>query len=286
MESLKFPKKHHWSIVLGAVYFVMATTLCVFSYVTYAWFTSNRSVEVNFANLSADKDISFRLKYFDQNGQLGYQRSLASTYTSAAGFSYVFGTSNTGSFLDATLESDTAASYAPGYATSYAIEVTNEGTGTKKVGLFLNRFSSVASTVYYSDSTCTTGIALSEAMRVYTSYVSASDDGALTTAASTFLTATSPTNYFSHTEGTTSGGTTLATPELWGPTSGITLTGGARAVIFVSFYFTNESSTFYSYSATDGADATKMYYIHNTEGDSNVYKALKIAFSSLSLVLL
>jgi hypothetical protein len=252
-------------------------------HVTFAWFTSKRSTEINFANLSADKDISFRLKYFDHNGQLGYQRSLASAYTSETGFSYVFGDYTTASFLDATIESDTAASYAPGYATSYAIEVTNEGTGTRKVGLFLNRFSSVASTTYYSDSDYTSGIALSEAMRVYTSYVSASDNTVLTAAASTFLTASAPTNYFSHTEGTPSTGTTLANPELWGPSSGITLSGGARAVIFVSFYFSNEASTFYSYSATSAADATKMHYTHNVNGDSNVYKTLQIAFSSLSL---
>lgn len=275
-------RKHHFSLILSLIYSVILFTTGVFSYVTYAWFSQTRQAEVNFASISIDSGISFRLKYLQANGTLGYEKTKVSSITSASDFSYVLGSTTSASFVDATSLSDTACSYSPDYATSYAIEVTNDGTNAKQVSFSLTHFSSVASPQFYSDSAFTTGIALSQAMRVYSATSLETSSAALTTAASAFMNSSSLTNHFTHSEGTPSTGTTLASPESW-LDNDLVLPGGATGVIFLSFYFSNASDTFYSYSATKPDDATKFYYVLDQSGDSNVYKGLSIAFSQLSL---
>jgi hypothetical protein len=286
MKTKAWKRKHWMTIILSAIYAVCAACLCVFSYVTYAWFSTTRTAEVNFASLKVDEGISYRLKAFTGNGSIGYERSQASTYTSASTFSYTLGPTTTASYVDVSA-SETSTSYAPGYAASYSIEITNEGDGPKTIALNLTHFASLASTACYSDAAYSQGISLSQAMRVYASFPTNTADGDLKKDAEDFMIDSNPTNYFvpanATTDGDGKGGYSYSDPEAWGGSSGISLAGGATGVLFISFYFSNENSTFYSYVSTDESDTTKSYYKASTAGDSNVYKGLNIAFSRLDI---
>lgn len=271
------------SLFLSAVYCVLMVSLAAFSYVTYAWFTTNRTAQVNFASLSVSKGINASLKVFRYNQTFtgtGDSKVFTGNYY---GYEYlqVGALVPTVSYSDDFLAPSDAASltntvYYPGYASSYLVEISNLDSLSKNVGVYLAQYTSVAGTCLKS-----TGdhpaIALAEAMRVYVGTSTETlGSAAWNSAAQTFLTTLHDSDsgsVFQKSEGTSSSGNVLASPEAWG--SGLNLPANGTLSFFITVYFANFPSTFY---ALDSADA---YYTASLSGNSNVYSGLSIAFNRL-----
>jgi hypothetical protein len=258
--------------LLGSLLF----TLSAFSYLSYAWFTSQKTTSVNFSNMKLVTGFSVKVKYLSYNGQIengvttyhGYKRSDITTLD--ASFSY---SSNFLTPEDTTSTGPLGGRYfAPFYASTYCFEITSD-EGLTSFQVFLSSFSSPASTTEYSDS-LSAYISLSEAVDVYTAY---SDGTNLDADAKAFLEATTgdgATDRFSHT------GTSLeeGTADSWNPTGTMKTPASGPAYFFVTEYFTNDSATFYS-----PVSGSANHWVHDVNGTSNPYQGLSIVLSGASV---
>ena len=272
-DKLYYKKK---AAILIAIYSFALLAIGTGSYVTMAWFTSQRTAQVNFASLSVSEGFSVSARYLSYNANTdgtntvynGYKRNeittLDTSFTYADNFIAITDTSTSGPLGNHY--------FAPLYASTYCFEVTYDG-GNMGFNVALNAFTSPASSTCYSD-TLSSYVSLSEAIEVYTGY---SDGTALDSDAKAFLEATtgdSVTDRFSHTDGGASG-----VAESWNTASGMSVPSGGKAYFFVTVYFSNDPSTFYS--AVSGSSG---HYVHDTtNGDSNVYQDLSITFTDLGL---
>jgi hypothetical protein len=259
-----------------ALYGSLLFSLGSFTYLSYAWFTSQRTVSTNFNSIKVTSGFSLKIKYLSYNSSLngttpvyhGYKRAdiatLDTSFTYASNFLEVTDTSSSGPLG--------GIYFAPLYASTYCFEVTYDG-GATPFNVYLSSFSSPASTTAYSD-TLSAYISLSEAVDVFTGF---SDGTNLDSDAKAFLEATtgdSATDRFNHT------GTSLAadTYDSWNPSASMNSVDGGTAYFFVTEYFSNDSSTFYSpVSGSDG------HYVHDTAGNSNPYQGLSIVLSGVTL---
>lgn len=272
-DKLYYRKK---AAILISLYSFLLLAIGTGSYVTLAWFSGQRTATVNFAALSVSNGFTVNARYLSYNAQTdgsntvynGYKRNeittLDASFSYATNFVAVTDTSSTGPLGNHY--------FAPLYASTYCFEVTYDG-GNMGFNVALNAFSSPASATAYSD-TLSSYVSLSEAIDVYTGF---SDGTNLDSDAKAFLEATSgdnATDRFSHTN---SGASDLV--DSWNTAAAMSVPSGGKAYFFVTVYFSNDSSTFYS--AVSGSE---NHYVHNTtNGDSNVYKNLSITFTSLGL---
>lgn len=274
IKDKKFYRKR--SLILLFVYSLTILTLGTCTYASLAWFTPKRTADLNFSSITVGEGFSVKVKYLSYNAQTdggktyfhGYKRSDITTLDSS--FSY------TSNFLDTdtyeTLDPLGNAYFAPLYASTYCFEITYEGDETS-FGISLSSFSAPASTTEFSDS-LSDYISLSEAIDVFTAY---SDGTDLDAEAKAFLEATSgdaAVDRFSHT------GVSLPEDQYdsWNPASTMTLARGGTGYFFVTEFFSNDSSTFYS-----PVEGSANHWIHDTNGTSNPYQGLSIVLLGVSL---
>lgn len=276
---------------MSILYTGAMVSLAIFSYITYAWFTTQTNATVNFASMKVDSGISANLKYCKQNGgkdnyYLGYAKGNQTTLFNKANWDTYANNFSTPTNLSAQYNQI----YAPGYASSFSIEIKNDSISSKNVNVYLRKFVSVGSTLYFTDDD-NKPIALDRAMDVYTGCIVTDDASALTTYARGFLqsdTANSDdgvtVDRFAHTEATASTG--LAVEDQWNGNT-ITLASGKTAYFFITLYFSNADSTLYKVSGSDAtsSSAASHYQVTQTAsadgGSSNVYSGLSILFSEL-----
>lgn len=264
------------TVILTFIYSLSVLALGTSAYASLAWFTSQREVEVNFSSMMLGDGFSATIKYLSYNSQSedgktyyhGYRKSDIGSLDS--NFSYSTNFLSVDSLgIDGPLGNRY---FAPLYASTYCFEVKYDG-GPISFRVLLSAFSSPASATEYSDS-LSSYISLSEAINVYTGY---SDGTNLDADAKAFLEASTgdgATDRFNHT------GTSLAENEMdsWNPTSSMSITTGGTGYFFVTEYFSNDSSTFYS--PVSGSD---NHWVHNTEGTSNPYEGLSILLTGMSI---
>jgi hypothetical protein len=258
--------------VVGSLLFTMAA----FSYLSYAWFTAQRTVNANFTNIKVTSGFSVKVKYLSYNGQTengvttyhGYKRgditSLDTSFTYAGNFLSADDTSSTGPLG--------GRYFAPLYASTYCFEISYDG-GEAPFNIFLSSFSSPASTTEYSDS-LSAYISLSEAVDVYTAY---SDGTNLDADAKAFLEATTgdgASDRFSHTGSSLEAGTA----DSWNPTASMKTSKSGPAYFFVTEYFTNDSATFYS-----PVSGSANHWVHDVNGTSNPYQGLSIVLTGVTV---
>src|SRR5574344_1179499 len=270
-DKLYYRKK---AAILIAIYSFVLLALGTGSYVTMAWFTGQRTAQVNFASLSVSEGFSVKARYLSYNAHSdggntvynGYKRNeittLDTSFAYADNFVAITDTSSTGPLGNRY--------FAPLYASTYCFEVKYDG-GPISFRVLLSAFSSPASATEYSDS-LSSYISLSEAINVYTGY---SDGTNLDADAKAFLEASTgdgATDRFNHT------GTSLAENETdsWNPTSSMSITTGGTGYFFVTEYFSNDSSTFYS-----PVDNSANHWVHDVNGTSDPYQGLSISLNGV-----
>jgi hypothetical protein len=272
-------------VILSVVFALAMVSLASFSYISYAWFASQRTASVNFANMQISQGLTYTLYSFNGNEASsssttnnGYKLSDAATLAPT-------GSTYTSLFKSIDVSTDEGlkqlgknAVFSPSYASTFVVEVKNNDTYGSHIGLYLKAFTaSVTSNKYHSSDT-SKPFSLAEPMEVYTGF---SDGSNLDADAVSFLQGTmsdSLTNRFTVTEPGD-----LANPLDWGSdlSRGTSISSDGTCYFFVTFYFSNDPSTFYSYSSTTGDDS---YYTQSNTGDSNVYENLTMAFTSLAIL--
>jgi hypothetical protein len=271
--------KHYYrkkTVILTFIYSLTVFTLASCTYATLAWFSSQRSASVNFESITVGAGFSVKMKYLSYNAQTedgtvyyhGYKRADISTLDTS--FSYA---QNFIAFDETTTSGPLGSDhFAPLYASTYCFEVTFSSGGVS-FDAALTSFTAPASTTEYSD-TLSSYICLSEAVDVFTGY---SDGTNLDADAKAFLEATTgdaATDRFSHTGSSLTEGES----DSWNPANTMTILEGGVGYFFVTEYFSNDSSTFYS--PVSGSD---NHWVHNTEGTSNPYEGLSILLTGMSI---
>jgi hypothetical protein len=269
------PKYKKRALLLSAIYCAAMFSLAAFAYVSLAWFTSRRTASVNFASATVEDGLSYKIHYFTKNHEtgsyMGYHPSEVTSETTidyASDFPEVTDTTASGPLGNQNFD--------PTYASTFVFEISNVNV-QESVGVYLSEFTAAYSTTKYDDDNSKL-ISLSEAMRIYTGYTN--DAATLSTYAKSFLTtsyADLTDSKFNHKD---SGGP-LATPESWGIN---TISQNTTGYFFLTMYFSNDASTFYSplsSESTTGTDGYVHYKHDTTNGNSNVYKGLSIVFNSL-----
>jgi hypothetical protein len=306
------------ALLLSGLFTAAMFSLSVFSYVSFAWFLGNRTATVNFASMTVNgSGLAASVKYFEKNAKTvssttyydGYDVKALTASTYFNSFTYA------SDFLDpgASMAPFSMARFNPGYASSYSIEVTNSSSTPKSVGLFLLTYLATSSSANYHVAETVAGHAyaqtdpfnLCEATRVYSAWTVASDPTATGKAflAKSFVDSASSLtlddavgNVFSgHTDGGSSP-IALVTPESWMPASPAAIPAGGKGYLFVTFYFSNDSSSYYYLSTATYGDGYAHYaktssVSTQSTATSNGYMATAaltpaIAFTSLSLTLI
>lgn len=295
MASSWFRKLKRKPALIGSVLvFVLSLGLATYASITLAWFSTTRTATVNFASMQVEGGLEASTKYCSYNqessGNGGYSKDgLTASKLTSDNKTYAQ------LFLSSTGADDLGTGYfAPKYCSSYVIEVSNPTSHPINFGTYLVAYNEtvLATKVDGDNLTPASYISLARAMRVYTAY-SLSTGADLLTASRTFLSSsfsssgTENAGVFSHTEAVTATGTpkvfNLTTPESWNPGgTSIALSSGATCYFFISIYFSNDSSTFYSEtSSVTENNVTTTTYNKSTSGNSNCYTGLSIAFTSI-----
>lgn len=301
--------------MLSALFATGMFSLAAFSYLSLAWFMNQRTATVNFASMQVSGGLSVSVRYFDKNATAansttyfeGYDVKALSASTYFDSFAY------SRDFLDPGTSPApfSMARFNPGYASSYCLEISNSASSPLDVALYLLAYKASASSTNFHVGETVNGHAyaetdafnLCEATRVYTAWTVASDP---TSAGKTFLaksfadSALSATlndgigNVFlNHTDGGASA-ISLVTPEKWMPAMPEAIPGNGKGYLFVTFYFSNDSATYYRLSTATYADGKSHYdkTASATTGaiaTSNAYMATadstpSIAFTTLSVI--
>ena len=235
----------------------------------YAWYSANRQASLSVTSISAESGISFDFYYFNYNSGQGYEP--ANIDDTEVLFPSAFTKDTTASF--------SIPKFAPKHRYTYALKITSGFAYQRSISLLLSRFTSIASNSKFfyigDDNTAAAyGIRLAEAINIYgksydlmssttvdvTDQIT-SEEGSADLAKTSFY--TNPKN----------DSTTVFAPDA--PIASCTSGGSdtSTKVIIFSVEFSNAASTFYSGtpdSSTDGKD----YYLHDTDGNSNVYSSL------------
>jgi len=273
-DKLYYRKK---AAILIAIYSFVLLALGTGSYVTMAWFTGQRTAQVNFASLSVSEGFSVKARYLSYNAHSdggntvynGYKRNeittLDTSFAYADNFVAITDTSSTGPLGNHY--------FAPLYASTYCFEVKYDG-GNMSFNVALNAFSSPASTTAYSD-TLSSYICLSEAIDVYTGFSNGTN---LESDAKAFLEATTGDNASDRFTRTSDGASGIV--DSWNTASAMTIPSGGTGYFFVTIYFSNDPTTFYK-----AVSGSANHYVRgdSTTGDSNVYQDLQITFTDLGL---
>jgi hypothetical protein len=274
MKNRLYYKKK--AAILIAIYAFALLGVGTGSYVTMAWFTGQRKAEVNFASLKISEGFTVAVRYLSYNSHTdgsttvydGYKRNEITTLDTS--FTYA---TNFVTVTDTSLNGPLGNHYfAPLYASTYCFEVTYDG-GDMPFNVNLSAFTSPASSTQYSD-TLSQYVSLSEAIDVYTGFSNGTN---LDSDAKAFLEATSGdavADRFNHTDG---GGSSLV--ESWNTASTMTIPSGGKGYFFVTVYFSNDSSTFYS-----PVSGSANHWVRDTaSGNSNPYQDLSITFTDIGL---
>jgi hypothetical protein len=305
------------ALLLSGLFTAAMFSLSVFSYISFAWFLGNRTATVNFASMTVNgSGLAASVKYFEKNASTsgsttyydGYNVKTLTASTYFDTFSYA------SDFLDPGTSTApfSMARFAPGYASSYCIEVTNSSSTPKNVGLFLLAYLASSSSASYHVAETVNGHAyaetdpfnLCEATRVYSAWtVDAPTATGKTFLAKSFTDSASSSTandsvgnvFVGHTDGGSSS-ISLVTGESWMPSSTAAIPSLGKGYLFVTFYFSNDSSTYYYRSTATYADGYAHYAktagaTTQATATSNGYMAAagstpSIAFTTLSLTLI
>lgn len=264
------------ALLLTLLYSLVIFTLGTCTYVSLAWFSSNRKSSVNLSSMKVASGFSISTKYLSYNAQVegydtfyhGYKRSDITSLDT--GFTY---DQNFLSIQDMGSYGPLGNHYfAPLYASTYCFEISYDGGGVS-FGVSLTSFSAPLSATEYSDS-LSSYVSLSEAIDVFTGY---SDGTNLDADAKSFLEATSgdgAADRFNHTGAAMPDGET----DSLNPTQTMNILSGGKAYFFITILFSNDSSTFYS-----PVSGSANHWVHDTAGTSDPYKTLNFALSGVSI---
>lgn len=299
------------AVLLSALCTAFTVSLAAFSYISFAWFTSQRTATVNFSSLKVGGGMEVSVDYCKLNinggkssatASNGYKLSEApslvtSNFSSSYAYDNLFTSGDTAHY---------ATSYmAPLYASTFAIKVSNpDGNNPVTPVLYLTGFTTPRSTtdaIGEGTGTYTLGdyFSLNQALRVYCSYSTgtASEiqtfltksfvDSSITTEGSVYDTtddvfkdSTTSAKYVMNKGATTSNA--VSCEDKWA--TGSSIAGGGVGYFLITIYLSNDSSTFYSKvgETTVGSSTVSLWQTDATTGNSNPYQSISgFAFSNL-----
>ncbi len=260
-------------LLTGAFSLGMAA-LTAYSYVTYAWFAANRAATVNFASLTVEGGLEAKVRYFRQNktvqGSTAYYQGYGVKGLDLTGFSY------SGDFLDPGADPApfAMAGFAPGKAMSYCVEIANPTSQPIDAGFYLTSYRATASSTAHHVAETVGGMTygpedafnLTEATRVYSAFATADPTGAgASFLQKSFLDSqTDPlqsddvgNRFVGHAE--TGSPVNLTPPDNWMPGGKGTIPSQGTGYLFLTFYFSDDSSTYYHRSTHDYGDGKTHY---------------------------
>ncbi len=247
--------------------FSLAAAITSLGYVTYAWFQSTKSQNLELLSVSTEEGLTYSLKYLLDNGEEGYPSpSLSSVDENVTVTNYGANFQPVASnFHELGIPFKM-----PSYRLTYALEVYSAEVGyDQNIVVTLASFTSPGSTVYYDNAT-DEPIKLATAIDIYTTVI----DGSLTNAekttlASAFVEADAPSaDRFDGSEGPK----TLLTSPL------LASVGEQSRIFLITLEFSGHPSTFYDYDHEDGG----IYYFNlSTSGNSNVYQSLSFTMNNI-----
>lgn len=275
--------------ILGISLLSAAFTLTCFTFVTIAWFSSVKSVNISYDQIEVDDGVSFEIKYFNMNADSGgnfkgYQNPATNLSVQVSDYSTDFITISDPSALDGALNGKYLY---PDMCHTYAIEVTNISASPRDVSLILNKFTCAWQTnVQCYDVTDPENIApiyLSSAINMY-SYSTVYNSSTISGIANNFVKRDASLSLSDKFSQGGQGGSDVSI----GLSNTSELQVGEKAIIFFTLEFSNDSSTFYSYhsSSTTTIDdiTTSIYnYEKDINGSSNVYQKMSFVIDTLSI---
>lgn len=257
----------------------LALSLTALFYVTFSWFTHNRSATVNGPDVSLDQGLEYNLKYFAYNVDGGYSK---------AGYelSDVVSTSYATDFIDVAAsfhdEEEFSLIEEPAYRVTFALEITSLPTGADhNITLFMTSYDSPSHEEFFRyDSSGPQEIHLSEAINIYSAamVVGENDNDASKTAfANSFISNNTLPDRFDYSYNNLPEEDELIplgiSPEVAGSESNTTI------IFFFTIEFSNTSETFYKFHSLLGT--THAYFEKDTIGNSNVFKGLSFVINEI-----
>lgn len=306
----------HWykrkAFLLSALCTAFTVSLAAFSYMSFAWFTSERTATVNFSSIKVSAGLTVSVDYCKLNINGGAASATASNGYKLSEASSLVTSNFAGSYVysDLFASGDTAhyaTSYmAPLYASTFAIAVTNpEGSNAVTPVLYLTGFTTPRSStdaLGVGTGTYTLGdyFSLNQALRVYCTYTSGSStdiqtflnksfvDSSVTTEGSVYDTtddvfvdnSASPSAKYAINKGSDTSNI-VSCSDKWA--TGTSLAGGSTGYFLITIYLSNDSSTFYTNVGSTTVDSNTInLWQASTSGNSNPYQSISgFAFSSL-----
>lgn len=260
------------ALLLSAIFSVVVCLFAAFSYVSYAWFTFQRTATVNFSNLqmSGSLEATVYRSPINLTNLSGYQLS---GYTVPSSYTALVGSTSNCLFQSG---EDDSYKLAPGLAKSYLFEIYNGASYSQDISLYLMSFESGVSTTRFHSTSGVKGNAmrLSEATNVYATYFP--ESGALASAKA-FIEGYDSTysDVFSHSEAS---GDSLT--NLWSSSSN-SLASGATGYFLVTIAFDDSNANHYNLDEENSTVGTEELYEQSDSGSSNCFFDLSIVFPSV-----
>ena len=285
--------------VLRAGLSLMTRALAASSYVVFAWFTQNRTATVTYESVSVVGDsLTAELLSWKKN----YESNYGSGKSTAGYLPYDGTNSQTESNLSYSYsdfqkiavdgsDPEPSAPRSPAYVKSYCLKVTSSSTRSQNFIFASSSLSYSASSIQVlkEGSKSETLVSLFDVEHCYLYQASSETEEGI----AAFLknpaanhqgevSLNKPTDFSSgeHAELSLTENWSSASPKASSDGS-IRIASGESVYLFLSFVFSNDSSTFYR----EESDADGTYYVADaTNGDSNVYQGLKLSYQDFSVI--
>ena len=247
--------------------FSLAAALTSLGYVTYAWFISQKSQNLELLQVTTEEGLTYSLKYFLTNGEEGYPSpSFSSTDVNATVTNYGANFQPVASnFHELGIPLKM-----PSYRLTYALEVYSAEVGyDQNIVVTLASFNAPGSSLYYDNAT-DAPITLASAIDIYTTVIDGNLSNAeKTTLASAFVEADAPSS--DRFDGSQGPKTFASSPLLAGA-------GEQSRIFLITLEFSSHPSTFYDFHHEESGIS---YFNLSTSGNSNVYQGLTFTMNSI-----
>lgn len=274
------------AIVLSALFTAGMFSLSVYSYLSLAWFSSNRVATVSFSSVKVGAGYEMEIYSFNENRHLisgstysyngygyGSRSNISANVTSFATDFYL--PTSTSEFNTSFLNTN--------IAVTYCLKITNNSGSASTPHVYLTSFASPNSASNFSDSDSHL-ISLAENMAVYSGF--SLGGASFKSDFQAFLTGAmsdSTTDRFTHNYQET-----LADADDWSASSATDIPVDGTGYYFLTFRSLDDSSTYYSLSEGTFTDGY-THYTRNTAGDSNAFmysstNQLSISFTGISVL--
>lgn len=267
-KRLKLLKLNVWITI-----FSLAVSMTALLYVSYAWFSMNRSADTTGPKITIDRGLEYNLKYFIHNLDGGYPKKGHEPVDIVA-------TSYENEFINVDAGFHEPEHFTlieePGYQITFALEITSLPSGANhNVTFRLNGFDSPAHEEFFeydAGADEVRDITLAQAINIYTvtHVLTASDnDTTITSYVNDFIGVTTHEDKF---DGTSQEVLLGTSPTVSASDENTSL------IFFFTIEFSGDSSTFYKFITLHNGF---VYFAKDITGNSNVYKGLSFVIEEI-----